>query len=266
MGEDESDEDEDALYLSDDEVILESSDENLVPSLKNGILPPELRLLYALSLVGEGGKSFLARQCIKAIEIVEPDDLDALIADPVDTHIVKDPLWFGFQQELTEPLQRTAAFAFTIDVLQKAHKEAEYADLMTPLLKKHLEDLESTGQMDIALFGSEAAAVSKLAVSTRNRVIKLILASARMQIEHAKAIASSQETEAMESAMTVLDRVVPLLQKFWKVEANGSIPSFCVEVSGLAVSISFPRCSLTLSRSSIIFSRGLNCCHDRLLC
>lgn len=230
VGEDESDDDADALYLSDDEVILESSDEHLVPSLKNGILPPELRLLYALSLISEGGRAFLARQCIKAIEVLEADDIDALISDPVDTDIVKDPLWYGFRQDFTEPLHKTAAFAFVVDVLQKANKEAEYADLVTPLLQEHLENLESTGQMDIALFGSEAA-VSKLAVPTRNRVIKLILASARMQIDHVKTIASTQESEAMESALSVLDRVIPLLQKFWKVEGNGSIPPFCVEVS-----------------------------------
>jgi len=230
VGDDESDEDADALYLSDDEVILESSDEHLVPSMKNGILPPELRLLYAMSLIAEGGRAFLARQCIKAIEVLEADDIDALISDPIDTDIVKDPLWYGFRQDLTEPLRKTAAFAFVVEILQKTNKVAEYADLVTPLVQKHLESLESTGQMDIALFGSEAA-VSKLAVPTRNQVIKLILASARMHIEHVEAIALTQEQEAVESALSVLDRVIPLLQKFWKVETNGSIPSFCIEVS-----------------------------------
>lgn len=187
-------------------------------------------MLYALSLVGEGGRAFLARQCIKAIEVLEADDIDALVSDPIDTNIVKDPLWYGFRQDLTEPLRKTAAFVLVVDVLQKADKEAEFADIVTPLLQKHLENLESTGQIDIALFGSEAA-VSTLAVPTRNRVIQLILASARMQIEHAKSIASVRANEAVDSALAVLDRVIPLLQKFWKVDASGSIPSFCIKVS-----------------------------------
>ena len=229
VGDDESDDDAaDVLYLSDDDEILESSDKHLIPSLKNGILPPELRFLYSLSLIGEGGRAFLARQCIKAIEVIEGDDIDALVSDPIDTGIVKDPQWYAFREDLTMPLRKTAAFALLIDVLQKSKKEVEYADLVTPLLQQHLENLESTGQMDIALFGGETA-TSKLAVPTRNRVIKLVLASARMQIEHAKAIAVVQEKEAAESALAVLDRVTPLLQKFWKVEENGSIPSFCIE-------------------------------------
>lgn len=216
--------------MSDDEVILESSDEHLLPSLKNGILPPEVRLLYALSLIGEGGRAFLAKQCINAIVLLEADDTDALITDPVDTDIVKDPLWYGFRQDLTEPLSKTAAFALAVDVLHKANREAEYADVVTPLLQRHLENLEASGQMDIALFGREAE-VSKLAVPTRNRVIMLILASARMQIQYAESINSEEKEEAAKIAFSVLDRIIPLLQKFWNVEANGSVPEFCVEVS-----------------------------------
>lgn len=230
VGEEESDDEADALYLSDDEVILESSDEHLLPSLKNGILPPEIRLLYSLSLIGEGGRAFLAKQCFKAIELLEADDIDALISDPVDTDIVKDPLWYGFRQDLTESLHKTAAFALAVDVLHKAKREAEYADVVTPLLQRHLKNLEMSGQMDIALFG-RGAEVLKFAVPTRNSVIMLILASARMQIQYAETIASEKKEEATKIAFSVLDRIIPLLQTFWHVEANGSVPIFCVEVS-----------------------------------
>lgn len=211
-------------------MILESSDENLVPSLKNGILPPELRFLYGLGLINETGKTFLAKQCLKAIEVLEADDMNVQIHNPTDTDIVKDPLWYGFRQGFTEPLKKTVALELAVDALRKVGKEAEFADSVAPLLETHLENLQSTGQMNIALFG-DGEAVSNLANPLRDRVINLIVASARIQIERAKSIADTEEEEATEIAYAVLDRVIPLLQNFWKVESNGSIPSFCVSVS-----------------------------------
>ena len=215
--------------LSDDEIFMQSLDESLVTMLKNGILPPELRFLFALSLFCEGGRAFLARKYIVAVEAIQDEDEEAHTGDPIDTDIVKDPLWHAFRHEMSGPLRKTAAFAFALDVLQKVKKETECADVMVPLLQRYLDNLRTSGlTIDAILNETE---LSRQATVTRNQIVKLMLASARMEIENAKSIISTQEPVVFETALSVLEQIVPLFQKSWNVEENGSVPSLCVEVS-----------------------------------
>jgi hypothetical protein len=215
--------------LSDDEIIMESPDESLVTILKNGNLPPELRLLFALSLFGEGGRAFLARKCIVAVEAIQAEDEEALARDPIDTNLVRDSAWHTFRSEMTGPLRKTAAFAFAVDMLVKLKKEKECAVVMGPLIQRHLDSLRTGGPtIDAVLCETE---LSRQATLTRNRIIKLILASSRIQIENAKSILSTQEPVASEIALSILERVTPLFQNICEVEENGSVPSLWVEVS-----------------------------------
>jgi hypothetical protein len=208
---------------------MESPDESLVTILKNGILPPELQLFYALSLFGEGGRTFLAKKCIVAVEAIQAEDEEALARDPIDTNVVNDSAWGAFRFERTGPLRKTAAFAFAVDMLLKLKKEKECADVMGPLIQRHLDSLRTGGPtIDAVLSEME---LSRQAILTRNRIIRLILASSRIQIDNAKSLLSTQEPVASEMSLSVLERVTPLFQKFWQVEENGSIPPLCIEVS-----------------------------------
>ena len=163
-----------------------------------------------------------------AIEAIQDEDKEAHTRDPIATDIVKDPLWLTFHHEMSGPLRKTAAFAFALDVLQKVKKETECADVMAPLLQRYLEKLRTSWPaIDVIL--NETELLSQATV-TRRQIVKLMLASARMEIENAKSIISTQEAVAFETAMSVLQRIVPFFQKSWNVEANGSVPSLCVEV------------------------------------
>ena len=49
---------------------------------------------------------------------------------------------------MTEPLGRTAAYAFVADVLRKTGKESEWSSYFTPYFHRHLKTLKDVGLMD----------------------------------------------------------------------------------------------------------------------
>jgi hypothetical protein len=220
-------------------------------SLRKGILPPELRVLYGLALIGEGGRNFLARKCLEAIDDLEQESSSWLISGERETEASGEPLWYLFHRAMTEPLGCTAAYAFLADVLRKTKKEQEWSVHFSSWFRKHLATLDSVG-LKAQLMGLRED-VSPFVNFRKNQLLKIVLAACSFDIDAAESPAQpnsvnsepaiTDEAERVKIAIAAMKSLSEVLHLMWRVDSDGSIPSICAEVSqiGLLVS-SAPRC------------------------
>jgi len=125
------------VILSDDDEIDNRGDEPLVLSLKNGVLPPDLKFLYALSLLGEGGNDFAA---LKMLSSVNDLGIECHMR-PVDIDLVPDKSWFLFQSTTTGELQRRDALLLLSDILRSKGIEESLAKKVLPFFDHPSSDV-----------------------------------------------------------------------------------------------------------------------------
>lgn len=202
-------------------------------------MPPEIRVLFALSLIGEGGWKFVAAKCLEAIDYLEQEDRAWFSAGELETGRGDDPSWSLFRRAMTEPLGRTAAYSFVADVFRKTRKEEEWSEHFLPCFQRQLETLESVGLIDeLQRLRGELTPFQNF---RKNQVLKIFLAANRFKMLQVESLKSSiaglgqitgdntdTGTELTKSALKSLTEVLHLI---WKVEADGAVPQTCAEVS-----------------------------------
>lgn len=237
---DDSDEDE-SPYLSDDDDLDNEENEALLGSFRNGILPPELRVLFGLALIGEGGRNFVAAKCIEAIDDLVSEPVSWLSYGDVETKISGEPLWSLFHKAMTEPLGRNAAYAFLADVLRKTEKEEEWATHFSPWFRQHLNSINSDGLMGELLHLRND--LTPYTSFRKNQILKIILATSRFDIYLVESPAKqspvnrelivTDELTRIKVALAAIDSIKSAVQLMWKVDANGGLQVICTEVSAL---------------------------------
>ena len=235
-----SDNEGDSPYLSDEEILLDDDDEEspLVDSLRKGGLTPELRVLYGLALIGEGGRNFIAAKCLEAIDDLEQENRKWFAEGDSETSISSEPYWFLFRRAMTEQLSRTGAYAFLADILRKTNKEHEWALHFSPCFRRHIETLKRVGLINELLRSRDE--ITPNINFRKNQLLKVILAGCKFDIE---SIDESKERKRafpkspcldrvaqLEIAQTVLSCVESIVPSVWSIE-NGRLPPVCVEVS-----------------------------------
>jgi hypothetical protein len=81
-------EDGKADYLSDDEHLnLETSWSSLLESLRRGVLPPEVSVLYSLCLMHEGGRNYVAKACMESIVYLPKEDNAWMTDTTTENHV-----------------------------------------------------------------------------------------------------------------------------------------------------------------------------------
>jgi len=221
--------DDSQFHLSDDDDLDAGEEETVLSPLRKGILPPEIRLLYGLCLACEGGKAFFATQCIQIISEFPQEPSSWLTEKDVDTNVSADSRWLIFQSSMTEPLGRTAAFAFVADVLQKSGRELDLAKRLTQLYCQHAAELSENGMVSLALEGTHRN--DEIFRHRQNQVVKVLVAGTRYQVESAEALFQSGDV-ADENASTLFDAITSLsklLPVIWCVEQDASISSACTD-------------------------------------
>jgi hypothetical protein len=233
-----SDNEGDSPYLSDEEMLLDDDEESpLVESLRKGALTPELRVLYGLALIGEGGRNFIAAKCLEAIDDLEQEHREWFSEGDSETSISSEPYWFLFRRAMTEQLSRTGAYAFLADVLRKTNKEHEWALHFSPCFRRHIETLKRVGLINELLRSRDE--ITPNINFRKNQLLKVILAGCKFDIE---SIGESKERKRalqkspcldrvaqLEIAQTVLSCVESIVPSVWSIE-NGRLPPVCIEV------------------------------------
>eukprot|EP00980_Cylindrotheca_fusiformis_P013775 scaffold3556_cov190-Cylindrotheca_fusiformis.AAC.10 len=239
-GKDSDDDDETSPYLSDDDELDNNNNFSLLDSLRNGALPPELRVLFGLALIGEGGRNYVAAKCIEKIDDLQQESLTWLRDGELETTLAGDPLWSLFHRAMTEPLGRTAAYSFLADVLRKTNKEAQWSNFFAPWFRRHLKTLKAKGLLDevLALKGK----ISPFVNFRKNQVLKIIMAANKFDVDLIATpetstvapilpnLAATSQSDSLELALSAMKSIGDVLHLMWKVE-DGNLSSMCTEAS-----------------------------------
>lgn len=230
-------------YFSDEEMIEDGEGPIRLESLRAGALPPDLSVLYALSLVGEGGRDFLAGTCLKSIRLLEQEDESWLVNSELDTSVDDDHIWQRFRQAVTEPLGRTRAFALIVDVLRETGKEAKFSGGLAPLFAEQIEHMKKT-LVHKVLFdpdddgsGSEASFMRMIdfgfsfEYDRPKQVLSILTAAQRIRLETVPALVSSRKREeALSVVLPSLDTLTKMLRRLWRDRTAGVLPFRCEEI------------------------------------
>mmetsp|Transcript_16858 Transcript_16858/g.20566 ORF Transcript_16858/g.20566 Transcript_16858/m.20566 type:complete len:1056 (-) Transcript_16858:2555-5722(-) len=92
---DSDEDDENQIILSDDEKMDRVDNKGILNTMEIGSLPPEIRVLYALCLIGDGGKDFIAWKLLQSYEYLNDDDISSEKCI-IDAEIITDPTWINF--------------------------------------------------------------------------------------------------------------------------------------------------------------------------
>jgi hypothetical protein len=229
---DDSDEDSTcAAVLSDDDDLV-NSNESVISSMRNGALPPELKCLYGLCLAGEGGKVFLATKCIEAVGDLPQESCSWLKNDFVDTNISTDSVWILFHEAMTQPLGRTAAYAFIADTLRSTGKEHDFSGSMMKLFRMYTDNLTRTWTAEVVFDTKQRQ--NLISRHRQNKIITVLVACKRYEIDHAEKSIAVGRPENMsvkpEYLLNMVESLSKLLTVVWSVAPHGSINPTCTEL------------------------------------
>lgn len=226
------------VLLSDDEHLEEDPTSGLLDSLRRGLLPTEIRVLYSLCLIGEGGRDYVAAKCMESAWELEMETVKWLIEEPLDIGLNPDPLWNTFRRAMTELLTRTTAFSFANDVVRKTGKEERWCGRLAPLFRKHLDELRKIGLLD--QLTKHEASPSPYVTMRKHQLLKVILGAARLDIANAELAGdkAGESGSCLQIIISTISTLTQLLESSWKVETNGSIARNNVEVHFERVSVS----------------------------
>lgn len=226
---DESDHEIETSYLSDEDIIDGQDGVLILKSMEAGYLPTELQVLYAMSLIGEGGRDYAASKAILAITIL--DDKDSTTSfESADIDVIQSKPWQIFRHASTAPLQKIPAFAFVADLLKRTDKETEWAATLAGLFHDQVERMREHGDLGISLEKPSPTDRAQIKLR-RQQVLKIVLAAARLNLTNTKTRMLQESLEkAASKALNILDQLVVILKALWNVEEDGSIPTTCIEV------------------------------------
>lgn len=243
VNEDDSDEDDlEAAYISDEET-LDASDAFL-NSLRHGVLAPEISVLYAICLIHEGGRNFIAKKCMASIDHLEQEPLSWLTRDGItESELTGDPQWMLFRSMATDTLKRTEAYAFVASVLHKTGKETDavWSSHFAPIYGRIIDELRKNGFIDELT----NYATDELSKFRRDQILRVILAWGRLQVHDtesklAKAVESDNVHEMTFLTKNLLEGLRSLKQyldmsstQLLYVSPEGFISGTCVEVLGI---------------------------------
>lgn len=195
--------------MSDDERLEADGDDGdtLLDSMRSGVLPPEISVLYAASLIHVGGRNFIAKRCMESIDQLEQESKSWVTEAPSNTSLSTTTEWHFCKASASEPLRRTAAYAFLAETVSKTPKEDEWAPYLAPLFRNHVENLEENGLT--AAFVDPDVGKSESSKFRMKQVLQSVTAWARLQIKTAK----SDYREALrsgepEDGLRAKDRVI----------------------------------------------------------
>jgi len=211
--------------LSDDETFEKAPE--VVSHLRKGILPPEIQVLYALCIIGEGGKDYLASKLIESLANLQDDIQQNATEEKVDTDIKRNPGWFVYRCAMTDELTKIPALAFVSDFLRKFDREAEWACKIIPIFRSTVESMEASGLICEILSKQTLITPNEVLVSTQ--VVKILLAEARFSVVHCQfternwTSTSLTISDANANIVCCFDHVMNVLSRVWKIEDG--IPS-----------------------------------------
>lgn len=166
------------MLLSDDED-LNNTDTCGPHWFQKGELPPDLKVLYGLSLACQGGKYFsLGIKCVQAIGLLPREERSWFTEKVIDTSVIQDNSWLLFEQSMKDPLRRTALYAFSSDVILKSRCFRDLSGAVAVLFRNEVLSLAKEGVLEKVLDVCLSRNPQQF-VQRQNIVVKILVATAR---------------------------------------------------------------------------------------
>lgn len=243
-------------YLSDDEQLDATDDSAMLNTLRRGVLPPETSVLFALCLMQEGGRNFIAKKCFESIDLLEQETREWVLESVVDSDLANDPHWQIFRSAASEPLGRTAAYALVADVLPKIGNESVWSKHFNPMFVSQMNVLDEEGL--VAELLSSNSGLTPASRDRRNKILQVVLAWCRMQITSASdklcsakqgSVDGAHSNEDTKVAVESMIDAIKSMKKYLNISGSqtlftkddGSISLLGVEVSDEKVLKLLPR-------------------------
>lgn len=203
------------------------SDPHLLDHLNRGVLTPELQVLLALCLIGEGGREFLASKCIDAISSLKDDTNDAIDLKVADTDVICHPAWQVYQHAMTDQLATIPALAFVADMLTNAQKESEWAPKVAHLFQCVMGSIQRSGLLEKALEVEKSK--SPNTALRRTQIIKIVLAGARYRVLQCERQLVSHGNSSRD-VISCFQDVEMVMSRLWHVDESGSPSQSSIKV------------------------------------
>jgi hypothetical protein len=236
MADGESDSEDSVVILSDDEDFECPAGKNIILMMKKGVLPPELQVLYGLSLLSEGNCAFIAVKMLSALHDLDQntrEDFD-LKADNFESDTVSLRL---FRRAMVEPMSKLDAFAFAADILKKVEKEDEWAERILPIFQGYIDDIED--QEIYTLLKDTAVSKNIITSVKKGNCVKVLLSTLRMKVGTARNLSTSSDPSSLKNAsaisMAVVESIYLFKDALWSTTPDGNPTPDTVEVRERAV-------------------------------
>ena len=218
----ESDE-EDVAFLSDDEGFQDQIPSEHLDSMRRGwFMPPQLKFMYGLGLLGQGDRDFVAQKCLETFHLLPNDAL------PEEGSGGSDAAWDAFRTSRScESLSKTQSLAILSDALRYTGKESKLVDFVSPIFSAHVEWMTESGI--VAKLPDARDTDDPIVRRMADNYLKVLGASARADLSRSTTIAKKEGSATFEALAESIRRCLPLLEEFWRVEDDGSIDSFAMD-------------------------------------
>jgi len=221
---DKSESDSDVPLSDDDQLLNDPS--NLIESMSKGALTPELEVLYGLSLIGLGGKNFVALKLLESIRALDREPLSFFSFSRESTSITTQSARSLVEEKAARPLGRIEALASIANILRSTGKEKELAHRVSPLFTSEARGLMKGNLIDTVLDDTEGTSRFD-----REPLVQVLAAAASYQIEETKALLSeSKFADALALVESSVDILTKVLKVQWNVSKNGSVSSQCAQL------------------------------------
>lgn len=214
--------------LSDDDDLLSEHSTGLIIQMKQGILPPELKVFYGLCFGFVVNRTFVTVKLLEHVFALDQEPSTWLSEPVVDTNVRPNPEWLQVQLSTTGRLTRTAAFHIISKCLENPAFKVP-ARSLSDLFSKHADELMASGFVQSAI---DFKADYTIGGVRRAQVFDVLVAAARCQVDVLDGMLgnkSSNTNQCEEKILDLLDSLVVFLDALW-VQTDGSIPESCIGI------------------------------------
>lgn len=222
------------MYLSDDDDFDSPDGDKLMTLMKSGVLMPELQVLYGLSLICLGGKDYIAKKMMNALEslpIAEEKEQPHLERDTSD-----DASFYLFRSSMTEPLEQLDALAFISEVITKAGKMDKWSRFLAKFYFDFICNCQEKAFF-YHLIESDPKGLSQYKMVQRSNLIKVFFVNVEMKTHYASELlksdinGSESYRDGMSNLYDILEQTCRFMPCFWRTDPEGNPTSEGKEVS-----------------------------------
>lgn len=203
--------------LSDDNELSTAQPSEFLEALKGGVMPPELRILLGVAIVGEGGMNFIASKWLKALQELPKERQETKLRDLFVAKDSAEDRWDLVFTNCVRPIGKTQSLAYLYDAAGRSKDPRLAFKLNGFYFKEYVETLEAEGGMGRVLENCKHNLSLDMCMT-----MKIALGSLQWQCSNSRG--------DMKILLHTLGRCEEYLTQCWSIGSSGMISPVCLGV------------------------------------